>query len=183
MENGKPANAEIELKPEKKNRKGLYFRIVIIFLLLDALGGVYWYVLSPQAVARRTVKKIAAAFEKKEQPKLMGCISESYTDNYGNTRADFDSALGLLFSKVDKLEARIDRITVTVKDGVAVAAINGRISYTYKGVPHRTNYNEAPFVMRLQREGGMWNWRVTTIDDVGGKLSDMEMLFKEVESF
>ena len=180
MENAKPPDSEQQ--PAKKPRKKIPVKkLIAVFLLLDGLMSLYWFVLSPQACARRTVKRMAAAFEKKDMPGLMGNFSEQYADNAGNRRADIESAVKFIFERCDKLEAKINRTDVKISGDTATAMIRGRLSYSFKGIPHRTDYNQNPYVMTMKREGR--KWRVTNIADIGISVSDMDSIIKEIDSF
>lgn len=170
---------EIILRPKKRRPAVKY---LLLFLALDAAVTGWWFYLSPQARIKHVVKEMAASFEGEDAAGLMSHVSESYSDPGGNTKEDLGTVVKMFFDLCEESRASADKLTVQVKGDGATVAIEGRISYSYKGTPQRTKYNKNnPFVITMRREDGLW--RVESMPAATSSLGDFRMFMNEMRNF
>lgn len=171
--------SQSETTRKRKNKNQALLRVLMGVILIAVAAGAWVFWLSPPARVRRTVNDMAAAFQAKDLNRLMGHFSERYLDDGGNTRAQMQTVAQLIFGKTQRIRVEMKQMKVYVQGDRAAASITGRILFYYNNIPYKTDYNETPFVLYLNRENG--KWRTTKINDVDTSLSDLDYITREAK--
>jgi hypothetical protein len=173
-----------ETKPgqERHERRSALPAVAALLLLSIAAGAAWWFVLCPQARVRRNVKAMAAAFEARNADGILEHFSADYNDAAGNSYDDMDTALrDFILPLVEEVKIDIKSIQVRMEDGAAVAVVRGTILYKIKGVPQREKYEEDnPAILRFELDGRAW--RVTSVENIGENLTDMQKSYDDIKS-
>jgi hypothetical protein len=126
-----------------------------IALCTAAVAGivvVYFLFLCPEAQFKRAFKAAAAAFEQKKNDELSKFISDSYSDEGGNTKSSLLAASAALFASYDKLRVKIKRLDVKiVAGGKAELTIEGSVYFKTGDAMYRYK-TEKPVILYMAKE-------------------------------
>jgi hypothetical protein len=148
-------------------------------IIIAGLVASYFLFFSPKAQFKRAFNTAISAFEQKKNVELARCISESYSDEGGNTETSLLTVAAALFDSYDKLYVRIKRMDIKVLEG-------GKAELTVEGAVYFKTGNETyrfktdkPVILYMAKESD-GRRRLTSIQGMDFKLESVAGDFEDL---